>query len=183
MDEQLRGLVLRQSVSDALCCPGERSVQGLRDLRTCSAFVSGSGIFPILDAPWTPIFIVLIFLLHPTLGWLSIAGMLLLVLLGITSEISTRRLFDEWKTKSVKMLSDAESAVRNADAVEAMGMMPNILRRWNRANAAAMELRGGQTIALAGLEHLRTHAGCFCRSACWGLAPGWSWGTSSPLAA
>lgn len=142
LEEQLSGLVLRQSVSDALYCRGERSVQGLRDLRTCSAFVSGPAIFPILDAPWTPIFIVVIFLLHATLGWFSVAGMLLLLLLGVASEVSTRRLFDEWATKSVKMLGEAETAVRNADAVEAMGMMPNIVSRWNRSNAEAMTLRG-----------------------------------------
>lgn len=141
IDRRLSGLVLRNSISSALHDRGEQSVQGLRDLSTCAAFFSGPGILPILDAPWSPIFIVVIFFLHPTLGWLSIFSMLLLLALLMASEFSTRALLNRSSAKSIELLSAAEISVRNSDAVEAMGMMGNLLKRWDQSNGEALELR------------------------------------------
>ncbi len=141
IDGRLSGLVLRNSISSALHDRGEQSVQGLRDLSTCAAFFSGPGILPILDAPWSPIFIVVIFFLHPTLGWLSIFSMLLLLVLLMASEFSTRALLNSSSAKSIELLSAAEISVRNSDAVEAMGMMGNLLKRWDQSNGEALELR------------------------------------------
>ncbi|MDH3700009.1 MAG: type I secretion system permease/ATPase [Alphaproteobacteria bacterium] len=142
IDAQLSSLVLRQCVQTALHGSRHSSVQGLRDLSTTSAFLSGSGIFSILDAPWSPIFIIAIFMLHSTLGWFSVAGLILLFSLVIVSEFSTRSILNQSNAKSMKSLVDAETTVRNADVVEAMGMMPNLLNRWNQTDGESLGLRG-----------------------------------------
>ena len=142
IDEQLSSLVLRQCVQSGLHGSQNSSVQGLRDLSTTSAFLSGSGIFAILDAPWSPIFIVAIFVLHPTLGWFSVGGLILLLSLVVLSEVSTRSILNQSTAKSIKSLVDAETTVRNADVVEAMGMMPNLLRRWHQTDGDSLQLRG-----------------------------------------
>ncbi len=141
IDEQLSSLVLRQCIQSALHGSRNSSVQSLRDLSTASAFLSGSGIYAILDAPWSPIFIIAIFMLHPTLGWFSIAGLTLLFALVVVSEFGTRSVLNQSTAKSIKSLVDAEATVRNADVVEAMGMMPNLLRRWTQTDGESLELR------------------------------------------
>ena len=139
LDTQLSGDLLGGSVIDALVRGGEASVQGLRDLLTFRTFLTGPAIFPFLDAPWTPVFIAVIFLFHPLLGWLSIIGAAVLFAMALINELSTRNLLMQSGGASIKSLRVAESAVRNADVIEAMGMMPNIVQRWRQENSAMLE--------------------------------------------
>ncbi len=74
LDNQLASQVLSGSVEAALHSERAPSVQGLRDLATVRTFLSGQSIFPIMDAPWTPIFLAVMFMLHPYRGWLSVFG-------------------------------------------------------------------------------------------------------------
>jgi PrtD family type I secretion system ABC transporter len=103
--------------------------------------LTGPAIFPFLDAPWTPVFIAVIFLFHPLLGWLSIIGAAVLFAMALINELSTRNLLMQSGGASIKSLRVAESAVRNADVIEAMGMMPNIVQRWRQENSAMLELQ------------------------------------------
>jgi PrtD family type I secretion system ABC transporter len=108
---------------------------------TFRTFLTGPAIFPFLDAPWTPVFIAVIFMFHPLLGWLSIAGATILFAMALINELSTRSLLMLAGGASIKSLRVAESAVRNADVIEAMGMMPNIVRRWRVENATMLDLQ------------------------------------------
>jgi PrtD family type I secretion system ABC transporter len=141
LDTQLSGDLLGGSVIDGLVRGGEAAVQGLRDLLTFRTFLTGPAIFPFLDAPWTPVFIAVIFLFHPLLGWLSIIGAAVLFAMALINELSTRNLLMQSGGASIKSLRVAESAVRNADVIEAMGMMPNIVQRWRQENSAMLELQ------------------------------------------
>ena len=85
LDRQLGPPILSGSVTLNLRGPGEPSVQGLRDLGTFRTFLTGPAMFPILDAPWMPIFVAIIFLLHPLLGWVSLGGALILFALAVYS--------------------------------------------------------------------------------------------------
>ncbi len=135
LDGRISGTVLTGCIAGSLRRPGDPSVQGLRDLSTFRTFLTGPGIFPILDAPWTPIFIAVIFILHPTLGWLSLAGAIVLFSLAISNELLTRTPLKQSGAASIQSLQQAESAVRNANVIEAMGMMPNLVKRWHAKNA------------------------------------------------
>ena len=144
LDPQLSGAILSGSVVNTLRRSGDPSVQGLRDLQTFRTFATGPAIFPLLDAPWTPIFIVVIFLLHPVLGWVALGGAAFLFSLALANEFATRNPLARSGRASIKSLHDAEAAVRNADVIEAMGMLPNLIRRWHRKNAEMLSL---QTLA------------------------------------
>ena len=76
-ERKLGGHVIGASVIDCLGS-GRASAQGLRDLATVRGFLSGPGIVPLLDAPWIPVFLVVVFLLHPWLGAVASVGALLL---------------------------------------------------------------------------------------------------------
>lgn len=141
LDNQLAGQVLSGSVAAALHSEKAPSVQGLRDLATVRTFLSGQSIFPIMDAPWTPIFLAVIFMLHPYLGWLSVFGAIVLFSLALANEVATRNLLMLSGGASIAALSQAETATRNADVIEAMGMMPGLISRWRGKNLESLDLQ------------------------------------------
>lgn len=140
LDQRLAGEVLAANVTNALR-GGERSAQGLRDLATFRSFLTGPGLFPVMDAPWVPLFIAVNFLLHPLLGWLSLAGAAILFSLALLNEVVTRRPLEATGAATRLALGRAEMSVRNAEVIETMGMMPALLRRWLQSNQETLRLQ------------------------------------------
>ena len=119
----------------------DASVQGLRDLSTVRGFLTGPAIFPFLDAPWTPFYLFVVFLLHPVLGWLSLGGAAVLFALALANDAVTRASLQKAGDAGQKAMRRAEAAVRNANVVEAMGMLPAVAGRWQRQTDEMLELQ------------------------------------------
>jgi PrtD family type I secretion system ABC transporter len=131
LDKRLGGFVLSGSIVRSVkkCRPS--SAQTLRDLSTIRQIFSDSSLFPILDIPWTPIFILVLFLLHPVIGIITLIGALLLFCVALFNEFSTRNLTaltDETTTASNRY---ATAVLRNSDVIEAMGMRGNVIATWD----------------------------------------------------
>ncbi len=141
IDRRVSEEVLNASIMAALKAPEGGSVQGLRDISTIRGFIGGPSVFPIMDAPWTPIFLIVTFVLHPILGFIALAGALLLFGLAILNELATRGPLKLSAGAQIAALREAEAAIRNADAIEAMGMMPNLVKRWGRHNLLTLILQ------------------------------------------
>jgi ATP-binding cassette, subfamily C, type I secretion system permease/ATPase len=145
LDRRLGGPVLTASIVGALRQGGERTAQNLRDLSTFRTFLTGPTLFPVLDAPWAPVFLGVIFLLNPLLGFLAVGGAVTLFGLGLLNERVTRQPLVAASKAQMLTQYQADASVRNADVIEAMGMMPSLIRRWERRSAEAVRLQ-----ALAG---------------------------------
>ncbi len=111
-----------------------RSAQGIRDLHEVRNFLSGSGFTTIMDAPWAPIFVIVIFLFHPYLGMIAAVGAAILFSLGLLSNYLSREPMQEASEHREKAMRRAETLVRNSDVVRAMGMTPTVLDRWRTEN-------------------------------------------------
>lgn len=133
LDRQIAVDVLDGAVATALA-GGSASAQGLRDVSQLRQFLGGPTIFPFFDAPWTPVFLAVIFLIHPILGWIATGGALLLFMLAVAGELLTRKPLAAANGQATRALNEADAAVRNADVIAAMGMMPALAARW-RATA------------------------------------------------
>ena len=145
LDRRLGGPVLTASIVGALRQGNDRTAQTLRDLSTFRSFLTGPSLFPVLDAPWAPVFLLVIFLLSPLLGVLATIGAAILFGLGLLNEKVTRDPLSAASKATMIAQYQAEASVRNADVIEAMGMMPNLVGRWEAGSAAAARLH-----ALAG---------------------------------
>lgn len=110
------------------------SSQYLRDLSVIKNFITGNGISSILDAPWSIIFLLVMYMLNPIMGFVTLIGGVLLLILGILNEVMTRKPFNLATREQLKAFEIADAASRNAEAIEAMGMMPNIQNLWTQAN-------------------------------------------------
>lgn len=129
LDARLSGALLQSEITARLQRKGS-GVQSLRDLTTFRQFLCGPGMFAIADAPWTPIFLGVIFILHPLLGSLSLAGALVLLALGLANDRLTRSVLGEANSAHLEALAFAEAGARNADVIEAMGMGQGLVGAW-----------------------------------------------------
>ncbi len=141
LDERLGPEVLTGDIIAALRRSGWRSSQGLRDLAVFRTFLTGPGVFPIMDAPWAPLFLAVLFLLHPLLGVIGTLGAVVLFALALANEIFTRNPLQRAGTAARNGQQQADMAVRNADVVEAMGMLPALVERWRRMNTDVLALQ------------------------------------------
>jgi PrtD family type I secretion system ABC transporter len=123
--------------------------QPLRDLQVVQNFVSSGAMPTLFDLPWTPVFLFLIWVLHPWLGILAVSAAVVLLALGVAHETVTRRATMEGVAASIVATQQAEATIRNAEAVHAMGMLPALVSRWDRANAVAVAAHhsGGERAA------------------------------------
>lgn len=107
-----------------------RAGQTLNDLTTLRQFATGNALFAFFDAPWFLLFLGVVFLLHPWLGYLALVGALFLVALAWLNQRYTSHPLAEASRMSRLATHQASTHLRNTDAIEAMGMLNNIRRRW-----------------------------------------------------
>ena len=138
IDDALGRHVLATSVRAASLHPEVTSVQGLRDLTQVKNFAAGSTIFAFFDAPWVPLYIAVIFMVHTVLGLVAVFGAAVLIGLALLNDFVTRKPLNEANRRAMAQLGFAEASARNAEAVEAMGMLDNLVQRWDQENRSIM---------------------------------------------
>ncbi|SOE17222.1 ATP-binding cassette subfamily C protein [Hoeflea halophila] len=117
-------------------------VQGLRDLDQVRQFVSSPLVSALFDAPVAPIYLALMFLIHPHLGWLSLGAALLIVFVAIVNQRFSRKPLAEATQHSAAALRKAQVQARNAEVVRAMGMFPDCVESWGADAARSLKAAG-----------------------------------------
>ncbi len=108
--------------------------QAFRDLTQVQTFIATQGMRAFFDFPWTPIFIAVIWLLHPWLGIFALCVAVFLLILSVINEWSTRGPLEAANAGQLASNKIAETAIENADAVRAMAMTGSVLERWQMRN-------------------------------------------------
>ncbi len=105
-------------------------MEALRDLGTCRAYLGSPASLSLFDVPWVPVFLLVIFILHPVLGVVALGGAFILLALTLLNELATSKLLREANSAGLASQRRAESIVRNAEVIDSMGMLPAVLARW-----------------------------------------------------
>ncbi len=114
------------------------SAQALRDLDAVRGFLAGPGLIAMFDAPWTPIFMLLVFVIHPALGMLALCGAAVIVGLTYMSELATRKALAEATTAHRDSEYFVGTLHNNSESARAMGMAENIRKRWQEHHDASL---------------------------------------------
>ena len=93
----------------------------MRDLSQVQNFIATQGLTAFFDSPWVPIYVALIWLLHPALGMVAISAAILLFLLTLMNEAVTRRQTALANREQILSYQLADAVMRNAAVVSAMG--------------------------------------------------------------
>jgi len=130
LDVSLAARVFDASFERYLRVRAGHAGQALADLANLRQFLTGQGLFAFFDAPWVPIYVGVIFLLSPWLGLFAIAAVTLLFAMAYLTERMTSPLLARAAREAQDAAGYAGSNLRNADAIEAMGMLGSLRERW-----------------------------------------------------
>lgn len=115
--------------------------QALQDLTNLRQFLTGNALFAFFDAPWFPIYLLVIFLFNVWLGVFALLGTAVLVLLAYINEKISHKLLAEANAVAVASTTMATNNLRNAEVIEAMGMLPNLQTRWYKLHSRFLNLQ------------------------------------------
>ncbi len=138
-DAVLKSEVWRAALAHRLATGDSRGGGTLRDLDTLRQFIAGQALVSFFDAPWAPIYIVLVFLLHPLLGAVALGGALALFVIALINEWSTRQPIEKGSAKLAAASTLAEAGLHNAEAAQSMGIAPRLAARWAAQRDAALD--------------------------------------------
>ncbi|MGO4667805.1 type I secretion system permease/ATPase [Bosea sp. 2RAB26] len=143
---------LEAAVSASLEQGSAQATQAIRDLNDIRYFIASSAIATPLEAAWSPIFLAVLFAFHPVYGLVGAISLIILLMLGVLSDVLTRRVLKEANEEGVASINDVGASLRHAETIEAMGMLPALARRWRGKQVAMIELldlgtRRGKLIA------------------------------------
>ncbi|MBS0347728.1 MAG: type I secretion system permease/ATPase [Proteobacteria bacterium] len=140
LDQQLNSRVFAASFEAALRQQGKNPTQGFGDLANVRQFLTGNGLFALMDAPWTPIYLAVLFLLHPWLGILGIVFSLILAGMAWVSHRLSHASIEAAQEAGGQVGGYIHSKLRNAEVIEAMGMLDNLRARWKTRQQHYLEL-------------------------------------------
>jgi PrtD family type I secretion system ABC transporter len=110
----------------------------LRDVAQLRSFVAGPPMQALMDAPWLPVFLLVIAAMHPILGALAAAGAATLIAVGIATERLTRAPAADVTRRSRAASRSADALTRNAEVIAGMGMDRAALAAWSREHDALL---------------------------------------------
>ncbi len=128
---------------------GVSASSALGDLATVRQFLTGPGLFAFFDTPWLPIYLLAIFLVNYWVGWFALAAMLALGALAWVNEVVTSKPLTEAGKLATTSSDQATRHLRNAEAIQAMGMLPRLMSRWLSVHQSylAMQSRASKNSA------------------------------------
>ena len=117
------------------------SAQPLRDLDSVRQFATGQGVLAFIDAPWMPIFLGALFLLHPIYGAYALIAGLVLFGLAALQEIGVRKEIVAATNYTIQAHRFVDINLRNSEVVEAMGMRPKMEALWRNRHQKTLNLQ------------------------------------------
>jgi len=144
-------------------------LQPLRDLDTIRHFFGGMGPTAFFDLPWVPVYLGVVFLLHPVLGVFSLFGAFLLVVLTLLTEQRTKAPTRAAATSGAERLALSEETRRNAEVIQALGLGGRMFDRWEALTARHIADQMIATDAATGIGSVSKVLRLFLQSGILGL--------------
>jgi ATP-binding cassette subfamily C exporter for protease/lipase len=153
-DGMLNARVFNATFERSLVKPGSNSALPMHDLNTLRQTLTGAAVIALLDAPWMPVFLVVISILSIELGVFALVGALILGGLAILNEKISKPKLDQAQNCNAQSQLALTNHLRNAEVIEAMGMLPSIRQRWHELHLKQIRLQAAasdQAAVMGGL--------------------------------
>ncbi|MBS3954427.1 MAG: type I secretion system permease/ATPase [Methylomicrobium sp.] len=161
VDALLSGRIYDAMFIQTLASGGRSATaQPLNDLHQLRQFMTGPGLFAFFDAPWLPIYIFVLFLFHPAFGSVAIGSGIILLLIAFWNEKATHSDHEKASKEASAAQQITQANLRNAEVIEAMGMLPQLKQRWKSRQSQHLSFqsrataKGGLITALSKLFRL-----------------------------
>jgi ATP-binding cassette subfamily C exporter for protease/lipase len=140
-DMQLNKRVYSAAFEQNLRRTGANAGQALQDLTNIRQFLTGNALYAFFDFPWFPVYIIVIFLFEPMLGVFALCGTIVQVIIAYVNEVVSRKPLAEANMMAITAGTLATNNLRNAEVIESMGMLPNLMSRWFRVHSRFLTLQ------------------------------------------
>ncbi len=110
--------------------PSKSSSMPFNDLTNIRQFMTGNGLFAFFDAPWIPIYIIVLFLFHPLFGIFAVCSGIVLFSFAIVNELLTKKTHEKANKSGRESLLFIDASLKNAEVIHAMGMQESIKTLW-----------------------------------------------------
>ncbi|MCR4265863.1 type I secretion system permease/ATPase [Nitratireductor sp. ZSWI3] len=137
LDQKLSGRLFSALVQKSSRQGYSLGAQPLRELDEFRTFITGPGIYFAFDIPWIPIYLGLLYLIHPVLGIVATIGAAVLMGLAFLNEFLTRRPIEDAQNSARRAFTFTENIMQHADVIRAMGMQSSVESHW-QGNRAGM---------------------------------------------
>ena len=127
LDHRVFSAVLKQA---GLAAGRQGPNTGLRDLEAVQRLLSSPALFAVFDIPWTPIFLLAIFVFHPWLGYMAVIGGATLIVITVLNQVLTKRSVMEANLATAQADAFAENVRSEAELVQSLGMRAAVFDRW-----------------------------------------------------
>lgn len=141
MDQEVSPELIKKTMQLTLLKNTVTCSEILRDFGNIKTFMTGQAIFSLFDAPWTVIYLILLYMINPMVLVIAIIGLLWLITLAIWNEIATKSVSKQMTNEYLGNLRDVDFASRNAEILEAMGMTNRIVDMWLKRNQEVQKMQ------------------------------------------
>ncbi len=139
MDQRVSGHVFTALFDSSAKGNAQGRSQALRDLDTFRQMLTGPAFGVIFDLPWMPIFMIVLFMIDPLVGFVTLVGAVLLMGVTILQDYATRPAMREANESALRSYAFTDAALRNVEAVRSMGMVEPLGSRWARFRQTTMD--------------------------------------------
>lgn len=138
IESTLAGPVLSAAAKSAQL-GSTREFQTVQDLHQIRNFLTGPVVLAMFDAPMAPIYFLAIYIIHPELGIIVTVSALALIAVALVNQQVTAVPFARANAFSTRASLQAEAIARNAQVVNAMGMIREAVFVWGRELAEGLK--------------------------------------------
>lgn len=144
-------------------------MQAHRDLEAIRSFLSGTGPVAAFDMPWVPVYLLICFLLHPLVGIFATMSSTLLICFAVWAEMRSHKPTRSAYEATMERNQLASASVQGAEAICAMGMLPQMRDRWTALHRRYSYLMLGSNDVSSGLASMSRTIRMTIQSAILGL--------------
>lgn len=150
VDERLGPQVVTTLVERAARSPQAAGAEGIRDVAALRNVFASNGLTALFDAPWAPLYLLVIWAFHPALGMGAALALVLMLALAWLNDRLSRRALEGLQGSGRRAARYVESSLRNAEVLQALGMTRALLARWRalQDETAALSLSAGRSSTL-----------------------------------
>jgi PrtD family type I secretion system ABC transporter len=141
VDERLSPPVVQAVVAATARAPQGVRSDAIRDVATLRSLFAANGLTALLDAPWLLVYVVVIWLFHPALGWAAAGAAVVMLGLAWLNDRLSRKGLDEVQQEGRRAARYVEGSMRNAEALAAMGMTQRMMKRWRALQDEVLKLQ------------------------------------------
>jgi ATP-binding cassette subfamily C protein len=124
-----------------------KSVQGgsmeggivIKDIAELRSFIASSAISMPIDAFWSIIFIVALYIIHPVYAGVALGFIAFMIFLNFITDVLTRPAIRAANEAQQRHVQEVANSLRHAEAIEAMGMLPALVRMWRKSQLEMLE--------------------------------------------